>query len=52
MVNELIGLQDNKVDLRYASKIPKDQQVGFYICPHLFLEDLSVMVDDNAISCL
>lgn len=32
MVHELIGIQDNKVDLRNISKVPKDQQVALYIC--------------------
>ncbi|KAF3523942.1 hypothetical protein F2Q69_00050115 [Brassica cretica] len=27
MVHELIGLQDNKVDLRFIGSLPKDQQV-------------------------
>lgn len=27
MVHELIGLQDNKVDLRAIGSLPKDQQV-------------------------
>lgn len=27
MVHELIGIQDNKVDLRNIGKVPKDQQV-------------------------
>lgn len=27
MVHELIGIQDNKVDLRNMAKVPKDQQV-------------------------
>lgn len=27
MVHELIGIQDNKVDLRNTGKVPKDQQV-------------------------
>lgn len=30
MVHELIGIQDNKVDLRSFEKIPKDQQVYFF----------------------
>lgn len=29
MVHELIGIQDNKVDLRNVGKISKDQQVDF-----------------------
>ena len=28
MVHELIGIQDNKVDLTNIGKFPKDQQVG------------------------
>ena len=28
MVHELIGIQNNKADLRNISKFPKDQQVG------------------------
>lgn len=27
MVHELIGVEDNKVDLRNIGKVPKDQQV-------------------------
>lgn len=27
MVHELIGIEDNKVDLRNIGKVPKDQQV-------------------------
>lgn len=27
MVHELIGIQDNKVDLRNIGKVPQDQQV-------------------------
>lgn len=30
MVHELIGIQDNKVDLRNIGKFPKDQEVGFF----------------------
>lgn len=29
MVHELIGIEDNKVDLRNIGKVPKDQQVTF-----------------------
>lgn len=28
MVHELIGIQDNKVDLKNAGKVSKDQQVS------------------------
>lgn len=31
MVHELIGIQDNKVDLRGLGKLPKDQQVDMHI---------------------
>lgn len=30
MVHELIGIQDNKVDLRSTGKFPKDQQVELH----------------------
>lgn len=30
MVHELIGIQDNKVDLKSIGKFPKDQEVGFF----------------------
>ena len=33
MVHELIGIQDNKVDLRSMDKVPKDQQVELHISP-------------------
>ena len=29
MVHELLGIQDNKVDLRSIGKFPKDQQVDY-----------------------
>lgn len=29
-MHELIGIQDNKVDLGNIGKLPKDQQVGVY----------------------
>lgn len=31
MVHELIGIQDNKVDLKSLGNLPKDQQVGCII---------------------
>lgn len=31
MVHELIGIEDNKVDLRSIEKLPKDQQVVFFL---------------------
>lgn len=34
MVHELIGIQDNKVDLRSFEKIPEDQQVYFLSFHH------------------
>lgn len=33
MVHELIGIQDNKVDLRNMGKFSKDQQVELHISP-------------------
>lgn len=38
MVHELIGIQDNKVDLRNVGKISKDQQVDFSFYFILFFE--------------
>lgn len=35
MVHELIGIQDNKVDLKSIGKFPKDQQVELYFLPIL-----------------
>lgn len=29
MVHELIGIEDNKVDLKSIGKFPKDQEVGY-----------------------
>lgn len=29
MVHELIGIQDNKVDVKSIGKFPKDQEVGY-----------------------
>lgn len=29
MVHELIGIQDNKVDLKSSGRFPKDQEVGY-----------------------
>lgn len=37
MVHELIGIQDNKVDLRNMGKLPKDQQVGPVVVSKEFL---------------
>lgn len=39
MVHELIGIQDNKVDLRSTGKFPKDQQVEmhFSFIVHVFI---------------
>lgn len=31
MVHELIGIQDNKVDLRKLGNFPKDQEVGYVV---------------------
>ncbi|KAK9135735.1 hypothetical protein Syun_015065 [Stephania yunnanensis] len=30
MVHELIGIEDNKVDLKHLGKSPKDQQEVYY----------------------
>ena len=35
MVHELIGIQDNKVDLKNIGKLSKDQQVRFLL--HFFI---------------
>lgn len=32
MVHELIGIQDNKVDVKSIGKFPKDQEVGYISC--------------------
>jgi vacuolar protein sorting-associated protein 45 len=39
MVHELIGIQDNKVDLRSTGKFPTDQQVElhFSFIVHIFI---------------
>jgi len=37
MVHELIGLQDNKVDLKSIGSLPKDQQVVSFLQCHCFL---------------
>lgn len=33
MVHELIGIQDNKVDLKKLGNFPKDQEVGPFVFP-------------------
>ena len=39
MVHELIGLQDNKVDLRAIGSLPKDQQVVIILQYRILLVD-------------
>ena len=47
MVHELIGIQDNKVDLRNIGKVPKDQQVScICISALLFLSFLHLTILD------
>lgn len=52
MVHELIGIQDNKVDLRSIGKFPKDQQVNciFFSAKHIFFNLLQWFI--FVVSCL
>lgn len=46
MVHELIGIQDNKVDLRNMGNLPKDQQVHciFPYAVHVYYELVSIFI--------
>lgn len=55
MVHELIGIEDNRVDLRNIGKISKDQQVSYYfiiLFPYLLFYFFVVLFTSIAISSL
>lgn len=54
MVHELIGIQDNKVDLRNMDKVPEDQQVELhspvYLTYMIYITFVVLIGDEFSIS--